>query len=105
MDGRDAARHGGFRGFAEARVISLWPALNGIDQRGARGAKIEGCECAAIRGFEQGLVFGGGEEVLLSAVRIVVQQFDARHEGGGGLPVSNGFRSEERRVGKECRSR
>ena len=91
VDGRDRAGDGGFCGFAEPGVIRLGPALNGIDERRRSGTKIESSEGAAVRWFEQSLVFGGGEKVLVSAVGVVVEQFDARHESGTGLAVSDGL--------------
>src|SRR5580692_5366843 len=105
VNGCDGAWSRGFRGFAETRVVSLGPALDGIDKGGAGKTKIEGGDCAAVSGLEQRLVFGGGKEVLVGTVGVVVEQLDAGHERCGGLAVGNGFGANQiaPEVGAEMR--
>ena len=91
VDGRDSAGHGSFRGFAEACVVSLRPALDGIYKSRGSGTKVERSESSTVGGFEQRLILGGGEEVLMRAVSVLVQQLDVGYESGGGLAVGDGF--------------
>ena len=72
-------------------MISLGPTLDGVDESRGRGAKIERGEGAAIGGFEKRLILGGGEEVLMSAVGVLVEQFDTRYESSAGMAVGDGF--------------
>jgi len=55
---RDRAGHSEFRGFSKAGVVSLGPALNGVDEGRGRGTKIERGKSATIGGFKQDLIFG-----------------------------------------------
>src|SRR5258708_24484226 len=87
VDARDGAGGGLSRGFAQARVISLGAAEDGIDERGGRGAESEGGDGAAVIGLQKRLSFERGKEQLVSAVRVVVQEFDTRGERAASLPV------------------
>src|SRR5258708_5823108 len=95
VDARDGAGGGLSRGFAQARVISVGAAEDGIDERGGRGAEIEGGDGAAVIGLQKRLSFERGKEQLVSAVGVVVQEFDTRGERAGSLPVSDSLGANE----------
>src|SRR4029077_11996615 len=78
-------------GFAQARVIGLGAAQDGIDEGGGRGAEIKRGDGTAVIGLQERLSLGNGQEQLVGAVSVVVEQFDARGEGAGRLAVSDGF--------------
>src|SRR5258707_644398 len=95
VDAGDSAGSGIAGGFAQARVISLRAAQDGIDERGGRGAEVEGGKGAAVNGLQERLSLGRGQEQLVGAVGVVIEQFNARSERAGGLPVSDGFGANE----------
>ena len=91
VNGDGRAGGAGSRGFAQARVISLGAAQDGIDERGSSGAEIERGDGSAVTGFQQRLGFRRREEQLVGTVGVVVQKFDTREERAGGLPVDAVF--------------
>src|SRR5260370_32889401 len=88
VDAADSAGSGIAGGFAQARVISLRAAQDGIDERGGRGKEVEGGKGAAIGGLQERLSLGRGPEQLVGAVRVVTEQFNARRERAAVLAVS-----------------
>src|SRR5713226_2268131 len=105
VDARDGARCGIRGGFAQARVIGLGAAQDGIDERGGRGAEIKGGDGAAVTGLQERLSFGRGKEQFVGAVGVVVDELDARGEGAWRLAVGDGFGANEiaPRIGAEMR--
>src|SRR5712692_931524 len=91
MNRGDRAGGGLACGIAQPRVISLGAAQDGIDERGGCGAEIEGGDGAAVIGLQKRLSFERGKQQLVGAVGVVVQEFDARDECAGNLPVSDGL--------------
>src|SRR6266478_6148333 len=91
VDARDGAGGGLACGIAQARVIGLGAAQDGIDERGGRGAEIERGDGAAVIGLQERLSFERGKQQLVGAVGVVVQEFDARDERAGNQPVSDGL--------------
>ncbi len=82
-------------GFAQARVIGLGTAQNGIDERGRRGPEIERSDGASVAGLQEHLSLERSKKQLVRAVRVVVQKFDARHERAGNLAVGDSFGANE----------
>src|SRR5260370_5186160 len=78
VDARDSAGSGIAGGSAQARVISLRAAQDGIDERGGRGTEVEGGKGAAVSGLQERLSLGRGQEQLVRAVVGVVEQFKPR---------------------------
>src|SRR5215831_12364516 len=78
VDGGDRAGHRGSRSFAQARVVSLGTAQDGIDERDCHGAKVQGSDGAAIAGLQERLEFRGGKKQFVRAVGVVVEHLDAR---------------------------
>src|SRR5260370_4112284 len=80
---------------AQTRMISLGASQNGIDEGGGSGAEIERDNGASVTGFQERLGFRRGEEQLVGAVGVVVQEFDTREERAGGLPVGDSLGANE----------
>src|SRR5437016_10905660 len=105
VNGGDRTGGGVARGFAQASVIGLGTAQDGIDERGGRRAEIERGHGAAVTGLQKRLSFGRGKQQLVGAVGVVVQKFDTRDERPGRLPVSDSLGANEiaPRIGAEMR--
>src|SRR5579863_400257 len=105
VNGGDGAG-GGFGGVAQAGVIGLGAADDGIDERGGGRTKVEGRDGAAIGRLQQGLIFSGGEEELVGAVAIIVERFDARREAARSLLVGEKLGADEAapKLGAQMRS-
>src|SRR5260370_36434823 len=80
VDAADSAGSGIAGGFAQARVISLRAAQDGIDERGGRGTGVEGGKGAAISGLQERPSLGGGHEQIVGAAGVGIEQFNARSE-------------------------
>src|SRR6266436_6775117 len=95
VDARDSAGSGVPSSFAQARVISLGTAQDGINQGGGSGPEIERGNGAGVTGFQERLSFRRREEQLVGAVGIVVQKLDTREERAGSLPVGDSLSANE----------
>ena len=95
MNGRDRGGGGFPGGFAQARVVGLGTPQNRVDESGGRRTEIERGDGGPVARLQERLAFRRGEEQFVRAVRIVVQQFDARDERAGSLAVGNQFRADE----------
>src|SRR5215472_9513982 len=106
VDGGDRAGHSGSRSFAQARVVSLGTAQDGIDERDTSGAKVQSSDGAAIAGLQERLEFRGSKKQFVRAVGVVVEHFDARRMRAGSEAVGDGFRTDEIAcgIGAEMRS-
>src|SRR5438552_10341545 len=91
VNGSDRASGRPPRGFAQARVISLWAAQDGVDERGSRGTEIECGDGAAVIGLHKRLSVQRGEEQFVGTVGVIVQEFDARRKRAERFPGSDGF--------------
>src|ERR1700694_2598734 len=89
VNGSYLTRGGLSGGFTQAGVIRLGPAENGIDECSGRGTEVQRGDRSAVAGLEQRLVFGSGEDKLVGAVRVVIQQLDAGHQRTRNLPVGD----------------
>src|SRR5258708_4752007 len=81
--------------------------LEGAGGQGHQGA-ILGTNFAAREadGAAAPLAVGGGDEITAAGRDVVQREIDGGHaEGRGVMRAAGRGRSEERRVGKECRSR
>src|SRR2546430_16315742 len=71
---------------------------------------IAGIVTLATKGIPKGVEFAGGTVVIIefdrsTSVQQVRTALDKSYPGGGQNVIVQAYRSEERRVGKECRSR
>src|SRR6059058_11193 len=89
VNGDGRAGGAGSRGFAQARVISLGAAQDGIHERGGRGTKIERGNGSAVAGLQNRLKFRRREEQLVRAIGVVVEHFHTWSGRAGSEAVSN----------------
>src|SRR3712207_7635636 len=92
--------------------IFFFQAEDGIRDIGVTG--VQTCALPIYRGgaapgaahaLGPALLAHGGEALALVQQTRKVDQVGSGHDGGGSSRERVGYRSEERRVGKECRSR
>src|ERR1700747_2042207 len=105
VDGGDRSGNRGSRSFAQARVVSLGTAQDGIDERDGSRTKVQGGDGAAVAGLQERLEFRGGKKQFVRAVGVVVEHLDARRVGAGSEAVGDGLRTDEiaRGIGAEMR--
>src|SRR5689334_2096721 len=106
VNGNGRAGGAGAHGcFAQACVVSLRAAQDGIDERGGCKTKIERGEGAPVAGLQERLKFRRREKQFVRAVGVVVEHFHAGSGRAGREAVSNRFGANEipRGVGTEMR--
>src|SRR5438874_7974067 len=89
VNGDSRAGGAGSRGFAQARVISLGAAQDGIDERGSGGTKIQRGNSSAVAGLQKRLKSRRREEQLVRAIGVVVEHFHTWSGRAGSEAVSN----------------